>query len=78
VRIEPRSDINLDPLLATGTQAEKDKAKSILRSTSTAEAFRVGNALNNASTISTSFGLGIRDVPTGSVDWRMSRLPKRP
>jgi len=78
VRIEPRSDINLDPLLATGTQAEKDKAKSILRSTSTAEAFRVGNALNNASTISTSFGLGVRDVPTGSVDWRMSRLPKRP
>lgn len=78
VKVEPRTDINRDPLLANGNRAERDIARSILRSsTSVNGAYRVGNPSGTSTSIQTSLGMDLGDVPGGSTDWKVSRIPRR-
>ena len=75
VRIEPRSELGHDPLLARGTEDEKAKAKQIVQSSSAAEASRVGHATSSNTAVPTTTNLSLGDIPRGAKEWRISRVP---
>ena len=74
-RIEPRSELGQDPLLKHGAVEELTTAKMPLNQATAAEASRVARAFISTVSVPTMLNLG--DVPPGSKDWIISRLPKR-
>jgi len=74
IRIEPRTELSQDPLLSRGTDEEKMKARSILQAASAAEASRIGHATQSATAVPTATNLGLRDIPRGAKEWRISRV----
>ena len=74
-RIEPRSELGHDPLLTRGAVDERTTAEKLLQAATAAEASRVARAAISSTAVPTMLNLG--DVPPGSKEWIISRMPTR-